>query len=279
MRWLILSFAFLAVVYAANIPQSNNAELDDGDAFVQEAAESSAPHNSGVVSESAQEELKQKQKDNPEEELDTANVATGKDALKPKIEVLYTPKHCRRKSVNGDLMVVHYTGWLKKSGKKFDTTVDVRRRYTPFEFVLGTGYVVRGWELGLLDMCPGEKRRLEVPAELGYGAKGLRGIIPANATLTFLVDLLDLRRATPNYAPIDLFTSLDKDGDAHLSRDEISQYVKYQSKMYRNKNAPPPNDEEHEQMVDDIMLKEDKDKDGKISHKEFSGPKSPKTEL
>jgi len=51
------------------------------------------------------------------------------------------------------------------------------------------------------------------------------------------------------------------------------------TKMYRNKNAPPPSDEEHEKMVDDIMQKEDKDKDGKISHAEFSGPKSPKTEL
>lgn len=272
MKFFVLLFALLAVAFAANIPK--NEELDDGDADVQDAPDNSEPANSGVISESAQEELRRKH-ENPED----SDTATVKDELKPKVEVLYTPKHCRRKSANGDLMVVHYTGWLKKSGKKFDTTVDVRRRYTPFEFVLGTGYVVRGWEKGLLDMCPGEKRRLEVQPELGYGRKGLRGIIPPNATLTFLVDLLDLRRATPNYAPIDLFTSLDKDGDAHLSRDEISQYVKYQTKMYRNKNAPPPSDEEHEKMVDDIMQKEDKDKDGKISHAEFSGPKSPKTEL
>jgi len=258
--------AMLAVAWSA--PSA------DPDAMVEDVEPSDEPANSGVIRESVQEELKKQEA--LKEEVDTANV---KEDLKPTVEVLYTPKHCRRKSMQGDLMVVHYTGWLKKSGKKFDTTVDVRRRYTPFEFVIGTGYVVRGWELGLLDMCPGEKRRLEVPPQLGYGRKGLRGIIPPNATLTFLIDLIDLRKSTPNYAPMDLFSSLDKDGDAHLSRDEISTYVKYQAKMYRNKNSPAPSEEEHVKMVDDIMEKEDKNKDGKISHAEFTGPKMPHQEL
>ena len=91
--------------------------------------------------------------------------------------------------------------------------------------------------------------------------------------------MLDMRRATPNYAPMDLFTSLDKDGDKLLSREEISHYVKYQSKMYRNKNAPKPSPEEHEKLVDDIMAKEDKNGDGVIQHSEFSGPKVPHGEL
>jgi len=270
--------AAAAVAYA--VPMMENTDSDEKDADVEDAEPENAsePANSGVINAEVQEENLKHKGEKPEDS-DTATVKTGKDAMQPKVEVLYVPKHCRRKAVNGDLMVVHYTGWLKKSGKKFDTTVDVRRRYTPFEFVIGTGYVVRGWELGLLGMCPGEKRRLEVQPELGYGRKGLRGIIPPNATLTFLIDLIDLRRATPNYSPMDLFTSLDKDGDEHLSRDEISSYVKYQSKTYRNKNAPVPSDEEHEKMVDDIMRKEDKDKDGKISHTEFSGPKFAKQEL
>lgn len=97
---------------------------------------------------------------------------------KPEIVVLYRPKTCKRQSNKGDLMVVHYTGWLAKSGRKFDSTIDIRRRYSPFEFVLGTGYVIKGWDLGLLDMCPGEKRKLIVPSSLGYGKKGLRGTIP-----------------------------------------------------------------------------------------------------
>lgn len=101
-----------------------------------------------------------------------------RDPVTPKIEVLYKPKNCKRKSGSHDLMVVHYTGWLARSGRKFDTTVDVRRRYAPFEFVLGTGYVIHGWDLGLLDMCPGEKRKLIVPPKIAYGKKGLRGVIP-----------------------------------------------------------------------------------------------------
>jgi len=194
---------------------------------------------------------------------------------KPKVEVLYVPKNCKRKSAKGDLLVVHYTGWLAKSGRKFDTTVDVRRRYAPFEFVVGTGYVIKGWDIGLMDMCPGEKRRLTVPPSLGYGKKGLRGIIPPNATLIFLIDMLDMRHAAPNYAPMDLFSSLDKDNDKTLSREEVSHYVDYQVKMYRNKNAPKLTPEEKEKMVDDIMQKEDKNGDGVIQHSEFSGPKMP----
>ena len=90
-----------------------------------------------------------------------------------------------------------------------------------------------------------------------------------------MIDLLDLRRATPSYVPVDLFTSLDRDGDKTLSRDEISDYVRYQSRIYRKKDAPLPSHDEHEKMVDEIMQKEDKNGDGVIQHTEFSGPKIP----
>jgi len=212
-------------------------------------------------------------KEREEEMKDVHAEHTTETNEKPKVEVLYVPKNCKRKSAKGDLLVVHYTGWLAKSGKKFDTTVDVRRRYAPFEFVVGTGYVIKGWDLGLMDMCPGEKRRLTVSPAIGYGKKGLRGVIPANSTLIFLVDLLDMRHAAPNYAPMDLFTSLDKNNDKILSRDEVSHYVDYQARMYRNKNAPKMTAEEHEKMLDEIMKKEDKNGDGVIQHSEFSGPK------
>jgi len=220
-------------------------------------------------------EVAEQMKKEHEQELKDIHAEQEKNLTdeKPKVEVLYVPKNCKRKSTKGDLLVVHYTGWLAKSGKKFDTTVDVRRRYAPFEFVVGTGYVIKGWDLGLMDMCPGEKRRLTVPSVLGYGKKGLRGIIPANSTLIFLVDLLDMRHAAPNYAPMDLFTSLDKNNDKLLTRDEVSHYVDYQIRMYRNKNAPKVTPEEHEKMIDDIMVKEDKNGDGVIQHSEFSGPK------
>jgi FKBP-type peptidyl-prolyl cis-trans isomerase FkpA len=91
----------------------------------------------------------------------------------------------------GDVVVVHYTGWLT-NGQKFDSSVD---RGQPFEFVLGQGHVIRGWDEGVAQMRVGDKARLTLPPELGYGARGAGGVIPPNATLVFEVELLDLRRS------------------------------------------------------------------------------------
>ena len=90
---------------------------------------------------------------------------------------------------NGDTVKVHYTGWLL-NGKKFDSSVD---RGQPFEFVLGRGQVIRGWDEGVATMHVGDKVRLTIPPDLGYGARGAGGVIPPNATLVFEVELLDLR--------------------------------------------------------------------------------------
>ena len=90
----------------------------------------------------------------------------------------------------GSIVTVHYTGWLSDNGqpgKKFDSSVD---RGTPFQFTLGVGQVIRGWDEGVADMKIGEKRRLIIPATLGYGTRGVPGAIPANATLIFDVELI-----------------------------------------------------------------------------------------
>jgi peptidylprolyl isomerase len=87
----------------------------------------------------------------------------------------------------GDTLTVHYTGWLKSNDQKFDSSVD---RGTPFQFVIGKGQVIPGWDEGVATMKEGGKRKLTIPADLAYGAKGAGGVIPPNATLVFEVELL-----------------------------------------------------------------------------------------
>ena len=89
----------------------------------------------------------------------------------------------------GQTAVVHYTGWLT-NGTKFDSSLD---RGQPFEFAVGRGMVIRGWDEGVASMKVGGKRRLIVPADLGYGARGAGGVIPPNATLIFEVELLGVK--------------------------------------------------------------------------------------
>lgn len=93
-------------------------------------------------------------------------------------------------AVRGRTVRVHYTGWLA-NGKKFDSSVD---RGRPFEFRLGAGEVIRGWDEGVAGMKVGGKRQLNIKPSLGYGSQGAgRGVIPPNATLIFDVELLAVR--------------------------------------------------------------------------------------
>ena len=93
----------------------------------------------------------------------------------------------------GQTCVMHYTGWLwvnNAKGAKFDSSVD---RGKPFEFPIGQGRVIKGWDEGVATMKIGGKRTLLIPPELGYGARGAGGVIPPNATLLFEVELLGVK--------------------------------------------------------------------------------------
>ncbi len=96
-------------------------------------------------------------------------------------------------AVPGKTITVHYTGWLydptqpNNRGRKFDSSKD---RNDPFQFALGAGQVIQGWDKGFAGMKIGGKRVLTIPADMGYGARGAGGVIPPNATLVFEVELL-----------------------------------------------------------------------------------------
>jgi FK506-binding protein 2 len=111
--------------------------------------------------------------------LATLSIAAAAEA-EPQLIIDRTLTHsCKRKTQNGDTISAHYKGTLAKDGTKFDASYD---RNQPLTFPLGAGRVIKGWDLGLLDMCPGDKRTLTIPPELGYGTRGV-GPIPGGATL------------------------------------------------------------------------------------------------
>ncbi|MDR2837508.1 MAG: FKBP-type peptidyl-prolyl cis-trans isomerase [Azonexus sp.] len=89
----------------------------------------------------------------------------------------------------GDHVVVHYTGWLT-DGRKFDSSKD---RHDPFDFPLGQQHVIAGWDEGVQGMKIGGTRKLTIPPQLGYGARGAGGVIPPHATLVFEVELLEIQ--------------------------------------------------------------------------------------
>ncbi|KIX07046.1 uncharacterized protein Z518_05023 [Rhinocladiella mackenziei CBS 650.93] len=107
------------------------------------------------------------------------------------LEIDYqTPEiECTRKTVKGDKIDVHYRGTLLSTGNEFDSSYS---RGSPLNFELGAGRVIKGWDEGLLDMCIGEKRKLTIPPELGYGDRAV-GPIPANSVLVFETELMGIK--------------------------------------------------------------------------------------
>ncbi|XP_055611837.1 peptidyl-prolyl cis-trans isomerase FKBP2 [Uranotaenia lowii] len=111
---------------------------------------------------------------------------------KLKIGVKKRVENCTVRTKKGDLVHMHYTGTLE-DGTEFDSSIP---RGDPLTFTLGMGQVIKGWDQGLLNMCEGEKRKLVIPPELGYGERGAGEKIPPNSVLIFEVELVKIERKT-----------------------------------------------------------------------------------
>ncbi|XP_053554484.1 peptidyl-prolyl cis-trans isomerase FKBP7 isoform X2 [Bombina bombina] len=132
-----------------------------------------------------------------------------------KIEVLHLPKECSQKSKRGDLVNAHYDGYLAKDLSKFYCSRSEKDGH-PKWFVLGVGQVIEGLDIALMDMCPGEKRKVIIPPSLGYGDKGFEKI-PPNATLIFEIELYGISKGPRS---VEAFQQIDLDNDKQLSKDE-----------------------------------------------------------
>ena len=128
--------------------------------------------------------------------------------------------------------------------------------------------MIKGWDQGLIGICPGEKRKLIIPSELGYGEAGAGDKIPGGATLHFEVECLEVETGPP---PVNVFSEIDSNKDNLLSREEVSEYLKKQ--IPAAVEAGLDDLPEQDKLVEEIFQHEDADKNGFISHDEFSGPK------
>lgn len=115
-------------------------------------------------------------------------LSEGERTSKLQIGVKRRVDDCRRRTKKGDTLHIHYIGSLQESGVEFDRS----RKEEPFAFTIGSSQVIKGWEQGVLGMCVGEKRKVVVPPELGYGDTGAPPDIPPNAVLVFELDLVKI---------------------------------------------------------------------------------------
>jgi len=185
------------------------------------------------------------------------------------VKVYEGPTECEdgEKVKKGQFLSMHYTGTIDVSsdtgtaGKQFDSSRD---RGQTFDFKIGTGQVIKGWDKGLVGLCKGAKATLIIPPHEGYGERGAGGDIPGGATLNFDVEVVDITDKAPPEP--NMFKDLDVDEDAKLSKEEVLAYFKKQGQ---------------DELPDGLWENEDKDGDGFIQWEEFGGPKgsNPKDEL
>uniref|UniRef100_A0A8D3ECI0 peptidylprolyl isomerase n=1 Tax=Scophthalmus maximus TaxID=52904 RepID=A0A8D3ECI0_SCOMX len=180
---------------------------------------------------------------------------------KVKVEVLFKPEQCTPRSKRGDLMNVHYDGFLAKDGSQFYCSRSDKTGH-PQWFVLGVGQVIKGLDIGMMDMCPGEKRKITVPPALAFGEKG-KDPVPPNAMVVFEVEAYMVSRGPRS---MEAFRDIDRDKDKTLTKAEVKEHLK----LDYAKEGKPRDDAFFERIVADIFRKSDNDRDGVISTKEYN---------
>lgn len=182
------------------------------------------------------------------------------------------PADCSRKAKNDDIIYMHYIGKLA-NGKQFDSSYSHTPK-EPFEFKLGAGHVIGGWEQGVVGMCVGEKRKLTIPPSLGYGEEGYGDLIPAKSTLIFEIELMEIKDDDGTYdqgldyhdehshaRPHD-FEHIDLNNDKQISKEELISFIEKLNSEGKEKI------EDVAKTVDEIILEHDINKDGMISYEE-----------
>lgn len=182
----------------------------------------------------------------------------------------YKPPDCSVLSKKGDYLKYHYNASLL-DGTLLDSTWNLGKTYN---IVLGSGQVVLGMDMGLREMCVGEKRTVIIPPHLGYGEAGVDGEVPGSAVLVFDIELLELVSGLPEgYMFIwngevspNLFEEIDKDGNGEVLLEEFSEYIHAQVATGKGKLAPGFN---AEMIVKNMFTNQDRNGDGKVTAEEF----------
>jgi len=190
------------------------------------------------------------------------------------IDVLSKPEPCEKAAKDGDTISMRYKGNLydvttKQLGKEFDSNFDQPQT---FDFKLGAGQVIQGWEKGVPGMCVGEKRKLTVPPGLAYGDVGFSDLIPPKSTLVFEIELVNIKEGdghdhhgVHHDHEADSFAAIDTNGDKQITSEEMASYIK----KFNDEGSEADKFDNVDTIVGEIFQEDDKNKDGVISLDEY----------
>jgi len=193
------------------------------------------------------------------------------------IETLVKPDVCEKSAQVGNTISMRYKGNLydvttKTVGKEFDSNYG---QPGTFDFKLGAGEVIQGWEQGIPGMCVGERRRLTIPPELAYGDRGFSDLIPPKSTLLFEIELVDVKEGGVEHGhghddgshdhEADSFAAIDTNNDKQITSEEMASYIK----RFNDESGEAEKLDNIDTIVGEIFQEDDKNKDGVISFDEY----------